>query len=190
MRRRAASAAAMLTLAVAVSSCGGHISELVGTPNPAARTAGVRVPAAVRYVHHVAAAAADVQQAVEAATSGLQSLAVNPDGADPGADAQLAALVQQERANILTAQSTLRTRTARRGPVAGWETETLLAVQDLAAAMQALATYLTNPAAAPSTPDTTSFVTASGEWNDAVTHLWSAAGITNPPTVPPAEGTA
>ena len=189
MRRRAASAAAMLTLAVAVSSCGGHISELVGTPNPAARAAGVRVPAAARYVRRIAAAAADLQHAVQAATSGLQSVAVNADGADPGADAQLAALVQQQRANILTAQSTLRMRTARHGPVAGWETETLLAVQDLAAAMQALATYLTNPAAS-STPDSTSFVTASGEWNDAVTHLWSAAGITNPPTVPPAEGPA
>jgi hypothetical protein len=187
MRMRSAVAAVVLVL---VASCDGRSSDIGGGPSQARTLPGLQVPAAARYVRKVAAAAADVQQAVQAAQSGLQSLALNPDGADPGSTAQLAELVQQQRADILSADTTLRVPTARRGPVAAWETEMLLAARDLAAALQALASYLTNPTAAPLTRHTELFATGSSEWNDAVTHLWTAADIPNPPTLSPPDAMA
>ena len=91
MRMRCGVAAALLALAVA--SCAGHIGEHVGTPTLAASTPGVQDPAAALYIRTVAADAADVQQAVQAAEGGLQSLALNSDGAAPGFTAQLVELV-------------------------------------------------------------------------------------------------
>jgi len=133
----------------------------------------------VRYVHRIAA---DVQHAIEGVEAGLQSLAQNPGSADRTAIDQLAQLVQQQRADISGAETAFRVPTAR-GEIGAWETETVLAAHDLATALDALAHYLADSNTTPPAQYSQQLGKGSTEWNDAVTNLWAAAGVDNPPTL-------
>jgi hypothetical protein len=169
-------------LATTVSSCAMHSSDLFTPPQTGMPQSGIRIPAATRYVHRIASEASDVQQAVETGEAGLQSLAMNPDSTDRAAISQLVQLLQQQRADIAAAEAAFRTSTAR-GHIGAWEAETVLAAHNLKTALGALANYLAEASQAPLTSDTHDLATGSGEWNDAVTHLWLAAGISDPPTL-------
>jgi hypothetical protein len=173
---------AVAVLAMAVASCTMHNNDLPSPPHTGPTKAPVRVPAAARYVHKIAAEASDLQQAVQTAEAGIQSLALNPDSTDPSATAQLAQLIQQQRADITAAQAPFRIPTAR-GQIGAWETETVLAARDLDTALSALDAYLADGNTAPLDDYTRQLATGSTEWNDAVTHLWAAAAINDPPTL-------
>jgi hypothetical protein len=173
---------AVAVLATTVASCAMHNNDLLSPPHTGAAKPPIRVPAAARYVHKIAAAASNLQHAVQAVEAGLQSLALNPDSTDRSAIAQLAQLVQQQRADITAAQAAFRVPTSR-GQIGAWEAETVLAARDLSTALGALATYLADSNTAPLASYTRQLATGSTEWNDAVTHLWAAAAISDPPTL-------
>lgn len=168
-------------LAVAVTGCAMHNSDLMNPPTAAGKPP-TRIAAAVRYVHRIAAEAADLQHAVQAVEAGLQSLALNPGSADRNAIDQLAQLVQQQRADISGAEKAFGVPTAR-GQIGTWEAETVLAAHDLTTALDALAHYLADSTTAPPAQYSQQLAEGSTEWNDAVTNLWAAAGVSNPPSL-------
>jgi hypothetical protein len=169
---------AVAALAAMVAGCstgdGDLLNSLTGSDH-----SPMQIPAVVRYVHRIAAAAAGVQEDVDAVEAALQTTATM-DPTDQTTIAELAQLVQQERNEIVSAGAAFRLPTAR-GQIGAWEAETVLATKHLAAALGALDSYLADSSTAPT--DTRQFATGSSEWDDAVTHLWSAAGLSDPPTL-------
>src|SRR5438105_3743169 len=121
---------------MSVASCAMHNNDLLAPPHTGPTQAPIRVPAAARYVHKIAAQASDLQQAVQTVEARVQSLALNPDSTDRSAITQLAQLIQQQRADITAAQAAFRVPTAR-GQIGAWETETVLATRDLSTALGA-----------------------------------------------------
>jgi hypothetical protein len=173
---------AAAALAVTVSGCAMHNGDVLNGPNTSSGQPPIRVATAVRYVHRVVADAADVEQDVDAVEAALQALATNPDNTDQATIAGLAQLVQQQRADITGAETAFRVPTAR-GQIGAWEAETVLAVRNLDTALGALANYLADSSTAPAASYTRQFATGTSQWNDAVTHLWAAAGLSEPPTI-------
>jgi hypothetical protein len=169
-------------LAVTMAGCAMHNGDVLNPPYTQTDQSRIRVPAAVRYIHRIAAEANDVEQDVDGVEAALQALATNPDNTDRAANAALAQLVQQQRHDVSGAEAVFRVPTAR-GQIGAWEAETVLATRNLDAALGALANYLADSSTAPAGSYTREFATGSSQWNDAVTHLWAAAGLSEPPTV-------
>jgi hypothetical protein len=173
---------AVATLLVSVAGCSMQNGDLLNPPSGQPGHSPIRIAAAVRYVHRIAAAAADVEQDVDAVEAALQSMSTIPDTTDQAAIAALAPLVQQERRDIASAVAAFRVPTAR-GQIGAWQAETVLASRHLDSALDALATYLADSSTAPTPSYTRQLAAGSREWNDAVTHLWSAAGLSDPPSL-------
>ena len=182
--KRATVPVAHTTPASVASVAPAEAPSTVSEPSAAATTTAPTVSKqAVRFVNTTSQDATDVQTDVVAVESGIQLLAKDPNSIDQAALDQLASLAQQGHDDLSSRKDAIAVATDGTGQIQNLEAEAYAGVNDMKNSLGALVAYTGNPNPATLAQFTSQFQTGKGEWNDAVTQLWQAAAIPNPPTV-------